>query len=79
VDIPNLVGHGHEPVLAVVESDEREERLEALQHGAVGRRVLVLGHLVGMPNLAKRRLSSSFQLCLPLSFAYVPMKKRLVF
>ncbi len=39
-----LVRHRHEAVLAVVESDQREEALEALEHGAVRPGVLVLGN-----------------------------------
>jgi hypothetical protein len=37
-----LVRHRHESVLAVVEPDQREEALEALEHGAVRPGVLVL-------------------------------------
>ncbi len=39
----HLVRHRHEAMLAVVESDQREEALEALEHGAVRPGVLVLG------------------------------------
>ncbi len=39
-----LVRHRHEAVLAVVEPDQREEALEALEHGAVRPGVLVLGN-----------------------------------